>query len=131
MRINYSIVFVSDMERSVAFYRDVVGIPLKFETPGWTEFLTDAKTGTPRKRGPKTGTENGDNQVLRDRKRGQPSFNDDQTGYRNLNSNPNAKPATSKTEVTGFCFMNDARRAQKSENGDNQVLTMIKPDIAI
>lgn len=41
MRINYSIVFVSDMSRSVAFYRDVIGIPLKFESPGWTEFVTD------------------------------------------------------------------------------------------
>ena len=44
MRINYSIVFVSDMERSVAFYRDVVGIPLKFESPGWTEFVTEGAT---------------------------------------------------------------------------------------
>ena len=44
MRINYSIVFVSDMERSVAFYRDVVGIPLKFESPGWAEFVTDGAT---------------------------------------------------------------------------------------
>ncbi len=44
MRINYSIVVVSDMSRSVAFYRDVVGIPLKFESPGWTEFITDGAT---------------------------------------------------------------------------------------
>ncbi len=44
MRINYSIVFVSDMARSVAFYRDVIGIPLKFESPGWTEFVTDGAT---------------------------------------------------------------------------------------
>ncbi len=44
MRINYSIVFVSDMARSVAFYRDVVGIPLKFESPGWSEFVTDGAT---------------------------------------------------------------------------------------
>ena len=44
MRINYSIVLVSDMARSVAFYRDVVGIPLKFESPGWTEFVTDGAT---------------------------------------------------------------------------------------
>ena len=32
------------MERSVAFYRDVVCIPLKFESPGWTEFVTDGAT---------------------------------------------------------------------------------------
>ena len=44
MRINYSIIFVSDMARSVAFYRDVVGIPLKFESPGWSEFLTEGAT---------------------------------------------------------------------------------------
>ena len=41
MRVAYSIVFVSDMERTVAFYRDVVGMPVKFETPGWTEFATE------------------------------------------------------------------------------------------
>ena len=44
MRINYSIIFVSDMARSVAFYRDVVGIPLKFESPAWSEFLTEGAT---------------------------------------------------------------------------------------
>jgi len=44
VRVNYSIVFVSDMKRSVSFYRDVVGLPLKFESPGWTEFLTDGAT---------------------------------------------------------------------------------------
>ncbi len=44
MRVNYAIVFVSDMDRSVAFYRDVIGLPLKFESPGWTEFATDGAT---------------------------------------------------------------------------------------
>ena len=44
MRVNYAIVFVSDMQRSVAFYRDVVGLPLRFESPGWTEFATDGAT---------------------------------------------------------------------------------------
>ena len=44
MRVNYAIVFVSDMTRSVSFYRDVVGLPLKFESPGWTEFATDGAT---------------------------------------------------------------------------------------
>jgi lactoylglutathione lyase len=44
MRITYAIAFVSDMARSVAFYRDVVGIPLKFESPGWTEFMTEGAT---------------------------------------------------------------------------------------
>ena len=41
---NYAIVFVSDMKRAVSFYRDVLGLPLKFESPGWTEFATDGAT---------------------------------------------------------------------------------------
>jgi lactoylglutathione lyase len=44
MRLNYAIVFVSDMQRSVAFYRDVLGIPLRFASPGWTEFATEGAT---------------------------------------------------------------------------------------
>ena len=44
MRVNYAIVFVSDMSRSVAFYRDAVGLPLRFESPGWTEFATEGAT---------------------------------------------------------------------------------------
>ena len=44
MRINYAIVFVSDMKRSISFYRDVIGLPLKFESSHWTEFATDGAT---------------------------------------------------------------------------------------
>jgi lactoylglutathione lyase len=44
MRVYYAIVFFSDMKRSVAFYRDVLGLPLKFETPGRTEFATEGST---------------------------------------------------------------------------------------
>lgn len=44
MRVNYAIAFVSDMKRSVAFYRDVLGLPLRFESPGWTEFATEGAT---------------------------------------------------------------------------------------
>ena len=44
MRVNYAIVFVSDMKLAVLFYRDVVGMPLKFESPGWTEFASDGAT---------------------------------------------------------------------------------------
>lgn len=44
MQLTYAIVFVSDMQRSVAFYRDVIGLPLKFETPEWTEFATGGGT---------------------------------------------------------------------------------------
>ena len=35
---------VSDMKRSVAFYRDQAGLPLKFESSGWTEFQTEGST---------------------------------------------------------------------------------------
>jgi lactoylglutathione lyase len=44
MRVSYAIVFVSDMQRSIAFYRDVIGLALKFETSHWTEFATDGAT---------------------------------------------------------------------------------------
>jgi lactoylglutathione lyase len=44
VRLNYAIVFVSDMKRSVSFYRDVLGLPLRFESPEWTEFATDGAT---------------------------------------------------------------------------------------
>ena len=44
MRVSYAIVFVSDMSRSVSFYRDIVGLPLRFESPGWTEFATQGAT---------------------------------------------------------------------------------------
>jgi lactoylglutathione lyase len=42
--VNYAIVFVSDMKRAVSFYRDVLGLPLKFESPGWSEFATEGAT---------------------------------------------------------------------------------------
>src|SRR5262245_5495325 len=44
MRVSYAIVFVSDMSRSVSFYRDVLGLALKFETPHWSEFATGDAT---------------------------------------------------------------------------------------
>jgi lactoylglutathione lyase len=44
VRVNYAIVFVSDMKQSVSFYRDVIGLPLRFESAGWTEFATDGAT---------------------------------------------------------------------------------------
>jgi lactoylglutathione lyase len=40
----YIIVYVSDMNRSLAFYRDTLGLPLKFTSPGWTEFNTGTTT---------------------------------------------------------------------------------------
>lgn len=42
--IDYIMIVVSDMKRSVRFYKDMLGIPLKFESPEWTEFLTGATT---------------------------------------------------------------------------------------
>jgi len=44
MRVSYAIVFVSDMTRAVSSYRSVVGLPLRFESPAWTEFATDGAT---------------------------------------------------------------------------------------
>ena len=44
MRVNYVVVFVSDMKRGMAFYRDVVGLPVRFESPEWSEFATDGAT---------------------------------------------------------------------------------------
>jgi lactoylglutathione lyase len=43
-KVDYVMVNVSDMHRSVAFYRDTLGLPLKFESPGWSEFETGATT---------------------------------------------------------------------------------------
>ncbi len=43
-QVDYTMVVVSDMARSVEFYRDKLGIPLKFESPEWTEFQTDGTT---------------------------------------------------------------------------------------
>lgn len=43
-QLDYAMVVVSDMKRSVEFYRDTLGIPLKFESPDWTEFLTGTTT---------------------------------------------------------------------------------------
>jgi lactoylglutathione lyase len=44
VRLTYAIICVSDMKRAVSFYRDVVGLPLRFESPGWTEFATEGAT---------------------------------------------------------------------------------------
>ena len=44
MKVHLAMVFVSDMKRAVAFYRDVIGLPLRFESPGWTEFATEGAT---------------------------------------------------------------------------------------
>jgi predicted enzyme related to lactoylglutathione lyase len=42
--LGYVIKFVADMHRAVRFYRDTLGLPLKFESPGWSEFATGQTT---------------------------------------------------------------------------------------
>ena len=42
--MNYVMVTVSDMKTSVDFYQNKLGIPLKFESPDWTEFATGSTT---------------------------------------------------------------------------------------
>jgi lactoylglutathione lyase len=40
-RLGYAIFFVSDLERSVAFYRDAIGLPLRFQAEEYAEFATE------------------------------------------------------------------------------------------
>jgi lactoylglutathione lyase len=39
-RLGYVILYVSDLAASIAFYRDVVGVPFKFQEAGYAEFAT-------------------------------------------------------------------------------------------
>jgi len=39
-KLSYVIKFVKNMDAAVKFYRDILGLPLKFESPGWSEFTT-------------------------------------------------------------------------------------------
>jgi len=39
-KLSHVIEFVADMERAVRFYRDTMGLPLKFQSPEWSEFAT-------------------------------------------------------------------------------------------
>ena len=43
-KLTYAIEFVGNMDRAVTFYRDVLGLPLKFASPDWTEFSTGETT---------------------------------------------------------------------------------------
>jgi lactoylglutathione lyase len=38
MKISYAMAFVSDMSISTAFYKDTLGLTLRFTSPHWTEF---------------------------------------------------------------------------------------------
>ncbi len=43
-KLKYVTLFVSDLERSVAFYREVLGWPLKSQSPERTEFAIEGMT---------------------------------------------------------------------------------------
>ena len=40
-RLGYAILFVAELERSVRFYRDVLGVPLRFSAEAYAEFATE------------------------------------------------------------------------------------------
>ena len=40
-QVGYVILFVGNLERSVAFYRDVIGVPFRLQGDGYVEFATD------------------------------------------------------------------------------------------
>ena len=44
MRLAYAIKYVADMDKTVAFHRDVLGHNLKFQSPFWSEFATGETT---------------------------------------------------------------------------------------
>jgi catechol 2,3-dioxygenase-like lactoylglutathione lyase family enzyme len=44
MKLSYAIKYVADMDASVAFHRDVMGLELKFQSPFWSEFATGETT---------------------------------------------------------------------------------------
>ena len=43
-KLTYAIKFVADMDRAVRFHRDTLGLRLKFQSPGWSEFATGETT---------------------------------------------------------------------------------------
>lgn len=44
MKLTYVIKYVSDMDEATAFFRDKLGLELKFQSPHWTEFSTGDTT---------------------------------------------------------------------------------------
>ncbi|HXF71337.1 MAG TPA: VOC family protein, partial [Actinomycetota bacterium] len=45
-RIDYVILYADDLDREVAFYRDVLGLPFRFRDRGYAEFgLRDLRLG--------------------------------------------------------------------------------------
>ncbi len=43
-RLTYVICFVADMDKAIAFYRDTMGLAVKFASPFWTEMVTGDTT---------------------------------------------------------------------------------------
>ncbi len=43
-KLHYAIKFVADMDKAVAFHRDRLGLPLRFQSPEWSEFATGDTT---------------------------------------------------------------------------------------
>ena len=39
-KLTYAIKFVADMDKAVAFYRDTMGLTVRFSSPFWSEFDT-------------------------------------------------------------------------------------------
>jgi hypothetical protein len=44
IQLRYLIKFVADMDKALKFCRDVLGLKVKFESPGWSEFVTGETT---------------------------------------------------------------------------------------
>ena len=40
-RVDYVILYVEDLERSIAFYRELIGLQLKFQDRGYAELVTE------------------------------------------------------------------------------------------
>jgi catechol 2,3-dioxygenase-like lactoylglutathione lyase family enzyme len=40
-RLAYAIPFVADLERSIRFYRDKIGLPFRFASESYAEFATE------------------------------------------------------------------------------------------
>lgn len=40
-RLGYSILFVTDLDRSIGFYRDAIGLCVRLRAPAYAEFVTE------------------------------------------------------------------------------------------
>jgi len=44
VKLSYVIKYVADMDKAVTFFRDRLGLELRFQSPDWTEFVTGETT---------------------------------------------------------------------------------------